>query len=99
MPRAGKYFHLDEDTSREFGKWCDQRPWINQGALFNAILRWLMKQNITDLAHILEPWAVANQPTAEISVGPTAEEEIERLGAGPPSVVPRRKSARGRQRA
>ena len=54
MAMKGKYFHIDERTADEFDAWCTERRWINQGALFEALLRYAMAASTNALVALLE---------------------------------------------
>ena len=54
MPKAGKYFRIPAPTLEQFDQWCAARRWINQGALVDSLLQWVMKADGEALMKLLD---------------------------------------------
>lgn len=102
MPMKGKYFRIDERVADEFDDWCARRRWINQGALFEALLRYAMAASPETLVALLEgkptpenrpiPEGRPNSAANDISSPATSDD----VPAERRKAKPQRRSAKGR---
>ena len=67
MAMKGKYFRIDERTAEAFDDWCAERRWINQGALFEALLRYAMAASPETLLALLEGRASKSNASGTVS--------------------------------
>jgi len=54
MAKGGKYFRVSAPTISQFDRWCESRRWINQGALVDALLQWVMRADGEALMKLLD---------------------------------------------
>ena len=90
MAMKGKHFRIDERTADAFDAWCAERRWINQGALFEALLRYAMAASPETLVALLE--GRPNTPTNPSSPPATSNA----VPAERRRPKPQRRAAKGR---